>query len=66
MTWAERSNDFHVDLLPYAGTQLVKMAIETMAQEEADEVTLEAEVTNQGALSLYTNLGFIKDKRLAR
>ncbi len=49
-----------------AGTQLVRMAIETMAKEEADEVILEAEVSNQGALSLYTNLGFIRDKRLSR
>lgn len=48
------------------GTELVKRAIEAMALQEADEVTLEAEVTNTGALSLYTNLGFIRDKRLAR
>lgn len=33
---------------------------------DLDEVVLEAEVTNLGALSLYTHLGFIRDKRLAR
>ena len=43
------------------------MAIDAMViTGDADEVALEAEVTNQGALSLYTNLGFIRDKRLAR
>ena len=45
----------------------MKMAIETMTSSgDLDEVALEAEVTNQGALSLYTKLGFIRDKRLAR
>ena len=53
--------------LLWLGTQLVRRAIETMmASDDLDEVVLEAEVTNQGALSLYTNLGFIRDKRLAR
>jgi peptide alpha-N-acetyltransferase len=37
-----------------------------MIQNDADEVVLEAEVTNKGALKLYENLGFIKDKRLFR
>ena len=32
----------------------------------ADEVVLEAEVTNKGALGLYQNLGFIRDKYLIR
>jgi peptide alpha-N-acetyltransferase len=31
-----------------------------------EEVALEAEVTNSGALRLYAKLGFIRDKRLAR
>ena len=30
------------------------------------EIVLEAEVTNQGALRLYEQLGFIRDKRLHR
>ncbi|KAK9805322.1 hypothetical protein WJX73_001730 [Symbiochloris irregularis] len=49
------------------GTKLVKVAVDTMMQGgDLDEVVLEAEVSNLGALSLYTNLGFIRDKRLAR
>ena len=31
-----------------------------------EQVVLEAEVTNRGALSLYENLGFLRDKRLHR
>ncbi|KAH0969612.1 hypothetical protein GBA52_028538 [Prunus armeniaca] len=31
-----------------------------------EEVTLEAEVTNKGALALYGRLGFIRAKRLFR
>lgn len=49
-----------------AGTQLVRRAIEEMAVADADEVVLEAEVTNRGALALYQNLGFLRDKRLLR
>eukprot|EP00884_Botryococcus_braunii_P015734 jgi/Botrbrau1/2844/Bobra.0125s0049.1 len=49
-----------------AGTMLVKKAIEEMVLQEADEVVLEAEVTNKGALRLYENLGFLRDKRLSR
>ena len=49
-----------------AGTQLVKLAIAEMVAMRADEVVLEAEVTNQGALALYHNLGFLRDKRLIR
>merc|ERR1712228_1074109 len=30
----------------------------------ADECVLETEVTNAGALSLYRNMGFVKEKRL--
>ncbi|XP_039254645.1 N-alpha-acetyltransferase 30-like [Styela clava] len=48
------------------GTNLVKMAIETMNIEGCDEVVLETEVTNQPALKLYENLGFVRDKRLFR
>jgi peptide alpha-N-acetyltransferase len=31
-----------------------------------DEVVLETEITNQGAMRLYQRLGFVRDKRLAR
>ncbi|CAL5226939.1 g9821 [Coccomyxa viridis] len=48
------------------GTELVKRSIEEMAATKADEVVLEAEVTNKGALALYRNLGFLRDKRLLR
>ncbi|CAG8689353.1 37_t:CDS:2 [Acaulospora morrowiae] len=48
------------------GTTLVRMAINSMKRQNADEVVLETEYTNIGALSLYHNLGFIRDKRLYR
>merc|ERR1712179_104189 len=48
------------------GSTLVRKAIETMIAEEADEVVLETEITNQPALRLYENLGFVRDKRLFR
>jgi len=37
-----------------------------MHEMGADECVLEAESTNKGALRLYENLGFIRDKRLHR
>ena len=49
-----------------AGSELVKRAVEEMKRSSADEVVLEAETTNLGALALYQNLGFIHDKRLHR
>ncbi|KAI9323094.1 putative acyltransfersase [Dichotomocladium elegans] len=48
------------------GTTLVQMAIRAMKEQDADEVVLETEYTNLGALALYQRLGFIKDKRLYR
>ncbi|CAG8487669.1 7755_t:CDS:2 [Ambispora gerdemannii] len=48
------------------GTTLVRMAINVMKSQNADEIVLETEHTNVGALSLYQNLGFIRDKRLYR
>ncbi|CAG8502303.1 5746_t:CDS:2 [Paraglomus occultum] len=48
------------------GTSLVKMAINAMKSLNADEIVLETERTNVGALSLYQNLGFLRDKRLYR
>jgi peptide alpha-N-acetyltransferase len=37
-----------------------------MMKENCEEVVLETEITNKGSLALYTNLGFVKDKRLYR
>ncbi|RGB25620.1 acyl-CoA N-acyltransferase [Rhizophagus diaphanus] len=48
------------------GTTLVKIVINAMKLKNADEIVLETEYTNLGALSLYHNLGFIRDKRLYR
>uniref|UniRef100_A0A7S0S692 N-acetyltransferase domain-containing protein n=1 Tax=Mantoniella antarctica TaxID=81844 RepID=A0A7S0S692_9CHLO len=48
------------------GSALVSRALEVMQAEGADECVLEVESTNQGALRLYQNLGFIRDKRLAK
>ncbi|KAI8332822.1 N-acetyltransferase 12, isoform CRA_a [Chlamydoabsidia padenii] len=48
------------------GSTLVERAVQAMKKEKADEVVLETEYTNQGALGLYQRLGFIKDKRLYR
>lgn len=42
------------------------MAIQAMIDGGAEEVALEAEVTNSGALALYRGLGFVRDKRLHR
>ena len=46
------------------GKSLVKQGIQQMITEGCDEVVLEAEVTNLGALTLYSKFGFIKDKLL--
>ncbi|CAN8073397.1 unnamed protein product [Agarophyton chilense] len=48
------------------GSRLVSTAIDAMITHDCHEVTLEAEVTNKGALRLYQNLGFIRDKRLEK
>ncbi|KAJ4766077.1 N-alpha-acetyltransferase 30 [Rhynchospora pubera] len=59
-----------VVIKPYRGkgiaTELVTRAIRVMMESGCDEVTLEAEVTNKGALALYGRLGFIRSKRLYR
>nr|CAD1820437.1 unnamed protein product [Ananas comosus var. bracteatus] len=47
-------------------TELVTRSIRVMMQSGCEEVTLEAEVTNKGALALYGRLGFIRAKRLYR
>ena len=49
-----------------AGSELVRRVIAAMVAEGCEEVALEAEVTNTGALRLYQRLGFIADKRLQR
>jgi peptide alpha-N-acetyltransferase len=49
-----------------AGSALVRRVIEEMAAGGCEEVALEAEVTNAGALALYEKLGFLRDKRLQR
>eukprot|EP00955_Chlamydomonas_euryale_P007204 76297-Chlamydomonas_euryale.AAC.3 len=56
----------HLPMPQCAGSELVKMAIEAMMRDGCDEVALEAEVVNTGALRLYQNLGFVRDKRLHR
>ncbi|CAG0911845.1 unnamed protein product, partial [Cyprideis torosa] len=48
------------------GTTLVTRAIIEMLSCGADEVVLETEMTNTPALTLYENLGFVRDKRLFR
>ncbi|AQK57711.1 Putative acyl-CoA N-acyltransferase (NAT) family protein [Zea mays] len=47
-------------------TELVTRSIRAMMESGCEEVTLEAEVTNKGALALYGRLGFIRAKRLYR
>ncbi len=44
----------------------MRRAIAEMVNRGCEEVMLEAEATNAGALRLYANLGFIRDKRLQR
>ena len=48
------------------GSTLVTKSIQKMIEIGCEEVILEAEVTNRGALRLYSNLGFIKDRYLHR
>ncbi|KAK4356845.1 hypothetical protein RND71_022455 [Anisodus tanguticus] len=59
-----------VVLKPYRGkgiaTELVTRSIKVMMESGCEEVTLEAEVTNKGALALYGRLGFIRAKGLFR
>lgn len=47
-------------------TKLVRMAIDVMIERDADEIALETEVTNTGAMKLYERLGFLRSKRLHR
>jgi N-alpha-acetyltransferase 30 len=50
----------------FTGSELVKRAITEMVNQGGDEVVLETEITNKGALALYENLGFLRDKRLRK
>ncbi|KAG9125915.1 N-alpha-acetyltransferase mak3 [Ceratobasidium sp. 392] len=45
---------------------LVKLSIDAMIANGADEVTLETEFDNIAALALYSALGFLREKRLFR
>lgn len=47
-------------------TRLVRMAVEAMITQGADEIALETEVDNIPSLRIYENLGFIRTKRLHR
>jgi peptide alpha-N-acetyltransferase len=47
------------------GSALAALSVQRMA-EDCDEVVLETEVTNAGALRLYEGLGFTRDKLLAK
>lgn len=44
----------------------MQRAIGAMVADGCEEVALEAEVSNAGALRLYQKLGFMRDKRLHR
>ncbi|KAE8232463.1 hypothetical protein CF326_g2504 [Tilletia indica] len=46
--------------------KLVQAAVDRMAKDGAEEVVLETEVDNVGALALYESLGFMREKRLHR
>jgi len=46
------------------GRKLIQKTIENMKSEGANEIILEAEITNLAALKLYESFGFIRDKRL--
>ena len=46
---------------------MVKLTIENMKSiDKVDEIMLETEVINQGALNLYESFGFLRTKRLYR
>lgn len=47
------------------GSKLAQKAIEAL-RPRVDEIILETEVTNKGALRLYENLGFLRTKRFHR
>lgn len=48
------------------GSRLVTDAIEKMISFQCDEIFLETEISNKGAIRLYENLGFVRDERLVK
>ncbi|CCD61490.1 N-terminal methionine N(alpha)-acetyltransferase NatC [Caenorhabditis elegans] len=48
------------------GTRLVRRALDAMQSKGCDEIVLETEVSNKNAQRLYSNLGFIRQKRLLK
>ena len=44
----------------------MRRVVAAMKAADCEEVVLEAEISNAGALALYENLGFIRDKRLQK
>ncbi|ULT88376.1 hypothetical protein L5515_007369 [Caenorhabditis briggsae] len=48
------------------GTRLVRRALDAMKSKGCDEIVLETEVSNKNAQRLYSNLGFIRQKRLLK
>ena len=57
----------HIDVRKHGiGSTLVKPAIDRMLQKGCEEVMLETEISNSGAIRLYENLGFVRDERLIK
>lgn len=48
------------------GSQLAQRAIELMIAKGCEEVMLETEIANKGAIRLYENMGFVRDERLVK
>jgi len=48
------------------GIKLAHKGIERMIEVGCEEITLEAEASNTGALILYEKLGFMRDEKLSR
>lgn len=45
---------------------LINKAVDAIQAKGADEIILETEVTNDAAMYLYENMGFLRSKRLHR
>lgn len=58
-------DNFTDHFIRLTGSELVLRAVGVMKEHKCEEAVLETEVTNLGAIRLYTNLGFLKDKLLA-
>eukprot|EP00753_Platysulcus_tardus_P010711 PLAT2986.1.p1 GENE.PLAT2986.1~~PLAT2986.1.p1 ORF type:complete len:178 (-),score=51.23 PLAT2986.1:95-628(-) len=48
------------------GSKLVKQCIARMVEDGCNEIYLETEISNKKALSLYSRLGFLRDRRLKK